>query len=973
MKNKILTFAIIFVIFLSVPTIKVFGSIVNGQTVDCDKTWNISFNHLVSVDETTAQNIRVIDRYSNPIKLTFDVNDSRKSILVKPQSGSYTRGESYTLVISKEFMALDNSKLKVDTKMEFNIKDVIPTDSTSGGYNYEGNFINDSFVSKDANYTYYVEKAQTNSYQGDLFISKGEYYLYKADKSGSKEVIYSGNVKNINIDDGFLYFNKDDDYYNQGIYKIKNDGSNGKTLVNGINYLAQKSGDYIYYTTSFNDICRVKSDGSVKEEIYITDIDTRYIDNINISGEWIYFSSYYDTSEELTDRCIYKMKLDGSELTKVGQVDITKMNVSGEWIYYINAEGLFKIKTDGSSNEKLVGGDLSSYSSLNVSLKSIYYTYDGSIYKIDLDGKNKVKIVSGSQFTTDKINLVGNHIYYYDDILGYTQLKSIIDENLSDLDNGDPEQPLINIIEKGDNYENLTVYDAKIGDVDGDLKNENIFIAGEKDGLDYSNSKLYIQDIESGRISDSTSVSSYFTDFKNSFVIQDFNGDKVKDIMLSLNQNTAAGSYDSFVYMFVNKQLSVLLDNKNKVLPKSDFIINPLINGIVKVDSNDTNKTFSIDISKDENESSYFIMRGGPFFKESYNEANETYELNMTEYISGNNIGDIIGEVTTTFKYNYISNSWDITDFNVTTSYDLIKTPTSPTETDGDNNGIYGNTNDNILNEGLVIEKDGWIYYVKKTYTVISESSLSYKSELYKRKVGSATDILLDSNVAGDISLISNTLYYDNGNISSINTDGTSKRVINYGSNIQMNVVGDWIYYIDSRDGSKIYKIKIDGTGKVKVNDDFSMQMSVEGDWIYYCSYYDNFNIYKIKIDGTNKTKVAETSASRSSIQDGWVYYYDKLDWEGIYKVKTDGSLRTKVSQGIYNNINISNGWIYYCNGEDYDTIYKMKTDGTNKTKISNDKAANIEIAGEWIYYENKDDNRCLYRIKTDGTMREEW
>lgn len=847
--------------------------------------------------------------------------------------------------------------------------------ANSEAYNYNGNFINGAFVSQEGGYIYYVDKASSDTHQDNENTLSRQYNLYKINKGGSKEIIYSGNIKNINVDNGWIYFNKDENYYNHGIYKIKNDGTQGMTLVDNQTDLAQKSGDYIYYTTSFNDIWRIKWDGSSKEQIYVTDTDTRYIENINISKDWIYFSTYYDTGESLKDRYIYKIKQDGSGLTKIAKADVTIMNVSGEWIYYINSEGLFKMKCDGSENKKLVAGDFSSYCSLNVALNSIYYTYDGDIYRVDLNGNNKIKLASGSKFTTVKINLVSNRIYYYDDLSGYTKLKFIIDESLVALDNEDDksvQQPSINIFKKGDIYNNLTVYDAKLADINGDVKNENIFIAGNKNDSDYTDSKLFIQDSETGKILNSCSISSYFTDFKNKLVIQDFNGDRVSDIMISLNANTAAGSYNCFVYTFTDNQLSELLSEENNQLPKSNFTINHSDSGVLRVDSKDTNKSFSIDITEDKNESSYFIKRGGPFFKEVDNDGDGTYELNVTEYISGNNYGDIVAEVTTTYKYNSVNHNWDINDFNLSSNYPLIQpSDTFITDIPGSNFVLYGNTNDNIINDGLVVQKDDWIYYVRTTYTYISKDSYSQRGKLYKRRVNGQDEIELSNYAIGDLNLISNTLYYNGGNISKIDIDGTSQSVITDDYPMQINVVGDWIYYLNYNDNSRIYKIKTDGSGKTRVNNDFSMEMSIVDDWIYYCNGSDGDSLYKIKTDGTEKTKVMELTSSTTAINDGWIYYHDSMDWAKLYKVKIDGSYRTKVSNDNIQHMNIFDGWIYYSNGNENNTIYKIKTDGTNKTKLCDDRVANIEVIGDWIYYENENDNRNLYRIKIDGTMRE--
>lgn len=72
-----------------------------------------------------------------------------------------------------------------------------------------------------------------------------------------------------------------------------------------------------------------------------------------------------------------------------------------------------------------------------------------------------------------------------------------------------------------------------------------------------------------------------------------------------------------------------------------------------------------------------------------------------------------------------------------------------------------------------------------------------------------------------------------------------------------LNVSGDWIYYCNNNDNSRIYKIKTDGTGKAEITDSNAMWLNIEGDWIYYCNITDDDSvygkIYKIKTDGTGE------------------------------------------------------------------------------------------------------------------------
>ena len=59
-----------------------------------------------------------------------------------------------------------------------------------------------------------------------------------------------------------------------------------------------------------------------------------------------------------------------------------------------------------------------------------------------------------------------------------------------------------------------------------------------------------------------------------------------------------------------------------------------------------------------------------------------------------------------------------------------------------------------------------------------------------------------------------------------------------------INVLGDWIYYVNNSDDLHIYKIKTDGTGRKKLSDTFADYMTVVGDYIYYSAVVsDNYGI----------------------------------------------------------------------------------------------------------------------------------
>ncbi|MNC59898.1 hypothetical protein D3C75_1097390 [compost metagenome] len=73
----------------------------------------------------------------------------------------------------------------------------------------------------------------------------------------------------------------------------------------------------------------------------------KFINELNIDGDWIYFNF---------NQKLYKMKTDGTELTQLSSDDPRYINVSGDWIYYSDfskKQNLVRIKKDGTNREEI--------------------------------------------------------------------------------------------------------------------------------------------------------------------------------------------------------------------------------------------------------------------------------------------------------------------------------------------------------------------------------------------------------------------------------------------------------------------------------------------------------------------------------------------------------------------------------------------------------------------------------------------
>lgn len=218
---------------------------------------------------------------------------------------------------------------------------------------------------------------------------------------------------------------------------------------------------------------------------------------------------------------------------------------------------------------------------------------------------------------------------------------------------------------------------------------------------------------------------------------------------------------------------------------------------------------------------------------------------------------------------------------------------------------VIGNTNANLLNDGQVVQKDNWIYYVNRCDM----------NQIYRMKIDGSCKTKLCDEHCKYINIVGDWIYYEGitnfvinhgnsiinyNNIYKMKLDGSRKtNLTNYSEediceNDYMNVVGDWIYYLDYTKGNRLCRMKTDGSQKKVLCNDFALAMNVVGDWIYYSDANPVKGLYKMKIDGKGKKKLTNDDTAGINIVGDWVYYENMHDCK-LYRIKTDGSKRSVV------------------------------------------------------------------------------
>ncbi|MBQ3088510.1 MAG: DUF5050 domain-containing protein [Clostridia bacterium] len=172
-------------------------------------------------------------------------------------------------------------------------------------------------------------------------------YRIKTDKTQNKHIIKEDKISNLNIIDNKIYWGN-----NVDLYVANCDGSNIKHYVDaGSQELIIDKG--LKYTSGNLDVENI--DGTNTKVLVQSGAM-----NIVLQDDWIYFIYYEDGSK------IYKIKTNGTGLTKLTDHSVISLCVVGDWIYYspmIQYEmdghtqgwenGYRRMRIDGSKNVKL--------------------------------------------------------------------------------------------------------------------------------------------------------------------------------------------------------------------------------------------------------------------------------------------------------------------------------------------------------------------------------------------------------------------------------------------------------------------------------------------------------------------------------------------------------------------------------------------------------------------------------------------
>ncbi len=274
--------------------------------------------------------------------------------------------------------------------------------------------VNNPVINYTGNTTSNISNGGFASIQGDWIYYSGSPRtgIYKIGRDGQSSELLTGgqNASCINVNSNSIYFI---DKANNLPYRANADGSSNKLHTDSVGSM-HVIGNWIYYIClGDNKIYRINRNGLDRTPLcnnlsgYLGLSDSRFsIRSINIYDNMIYFYAEFSTDNKKNG--LYRMKLDGSNITLITNDQCDALAVDNGYIYFISNGGyIYRMDLNGQNKEKVCSDSAVSF---NVNSGWIYYSNYKGIFKMNANAGSSAKLTDDY---TDKINIAGSWIYYF--------------------------------------------------------------------------------------------------------------------------------------------------------------------------------------------------------------------------------------------------------------------------------------------------------------------------------------------------------------------------------------------------------------------------------------------------------------------------------------------------------------------------------------------------------------------------------
>lgn len=164
-----------------------------------------------------------------------------------------------------------------------------------------------------------------------------------------------------------------------------------------------------------------------------------------------------------------------------------------------------------------------------------------------------------------------------------------------------------------------------------------------------------------------------------------------------------------------------------------------------------------------------------------------------------------------------------------------------------------------------------------------------------------------------------------------------------------VQVVDDWIYYINLDDDKCLYRSDASGKSTERIFNASVLEYVVRGNEIYYIDegLWSELWLYSMK---TKKKQLITRGIAHISLEEDTLYYANIFDGNKFYSLDLGTKKKTKVLEGVVKDYVLLNNQLFYTNLLEQNKLYLYdRKTGINK-KVSDDPVTAMAIEGEQLY-----------------------
>jgi hypothetical protein len=280
----------------------------------------------------------------------------------------------------------------------------------------------------------------------------------------------------------------------------------------------------------------------------------------------------------------------------------------------------------------------------------------------------------------------------------------------------------------------------------------------------------------------------------------------------------------------------------------------------------------------------------------------------------------------------------------------------------------HGNTSGNTNNYGIATFQGDRIFY-------------STHHGIFRMNNDGSDEIRINNMMGVELNVIGDWIYFvgSDRNIYRMKTNGTELEMILDGFNpVFLHAVEDWLYFSAASDefGMSVFTMGTDGRGLRELNTAASLFLNVVGDYIYFSNADSDWRVYRMRRDGSNMRRVSDFDSEYINVVDDWIVFaYDSEDESesmNIFRsnVNERDSL-VRINGDFSEDINVSGDWIFYINADDNGSVYRIGLLGDNREKLNDITSSSLSVAGDWIFYAaatTAGQRGDMFRMRLDGS-----